>query len=180
VKRDRVWLWVGGALLALVLVGGGAVVVVSRERLRDLLRRAAIRYGIRPELVDALAKVESNWKLGAVNKAGRDGARGGAFGPTQITEQTLRSHGGTFPAEQLTQDPELAAEWTARIIAARPGGPPTTPEDLAAWWNAGRSSWAALPLTVTRKRADGSSYSEPHPTRADYLPKLVDALDELA
>lgn len=140
----------------------------ERERVREALRAAGERFlsaynSAWPTWLDALGLVESRWRLGAVNRSGTDGARGGAWGPTQITEWTARGVGYGGDMEALTSDPELAVEWTARIMLSRPGGPPPTPEDAAAWWNAGRTSFDALP--------------EDHVTRTAYAPRFLSAIE---
>lgn len=177
------------ALLALLLVGAAAwlalyggrntaflpssvgdavsALLPDRERVREALRAAGDRYlsgynSAWPAWLDALGWVESRWQLDAVNRSGADGARGGAWGPTQITEKTARGVGYTGDISQLAADPDLAADWTAKIMLARPGGPPRTPEDAAAWWNAGRTSFDSLP--------------EDHVTRTDYAPKFLAAI----
>lgn len=154
-------------LVVAPLTAGAAIVlpkVITEEqrRIRRALREAASKHGVAPDIVDAIGYVESRWKMGAVNKSGADGARGGAWGPTQITERTARAHGYTGPMEALTQSAQLAGEWTARILKARPGGVPKSVEDAAAWWNGGKVSAAVLAPT--------------HMTRRDYIPKALAAL----
>lgn len=152
-------------LLVLLLVGGGTAVVVETEKqkVRRALREAGVMQNVDPDILEAIGYVESRWRLGAVNKSGPDGARGGAFGPTQITEKTARAHGYTGPMEALTTDAALAARLTATIMRNRPGGPPKTIQDAAAWWNAGRTSAAQL--------------SASHVTRTTYIPRALAALD---
>lgn len=163
----RRWVWVVVVVLVLLAVSGGVVVATrvteAQRKVRRELRAAAGRHGLDPEIPDALGYVESRWKLGATNLTGADGARGGAWGPTQITERTARAHGYDGAMSTLGADAWLSAEWTARILAARPGGPPRTVEDAAAWWNAGKASAAQLGAT--------------HITRRDYIPKALAALD---
>lgn len=110
---------------------------------------------------EALGRVESSLSLGATNHTGPDGKRGGAWGPTQITEKTARAYGYTGPMERLTTDLNFAASFSAQLAAA---GSPGTIEDLGAWWNAGRRSFDSLP--------------ENHRTRLEYVPRLVDALTD--
>lgn len=129
---------------------------------RKALREAARRHDISADLLDALGKVESNWLLDATNHTAGDEARGGAYGPTQITELTARQNGYTEPMVRLCEDAELAAEWTAKIMCARPGGPPQSAEDAGAWWNAGKTS-------VTKLGPD-------HVTRREYIPRLAAAM----
>ena len=137
------------AVAALALSGTTAVEVMQamteRERIKAAMRGAAERYGIDPNIPDALAAVESGYDMGATNQSGPDGARGGAWGPTQLTERTARAYGYAGPMDALTTDPELAAEWTARILAARPGGPPPDIGAAAAWWNAGKRDLSLAP-----------------------------------
>jgi hypothetical protein len=154
----RAWILVA-VLVAALALGGGAAVVISRAELARVLREAFARYKLPAAWGEALGRVESNLTMAAKVLTGSDGARGGAWGPTQITERTARAHGYTGPMDALTEDPALAAEWTARIAAA---GRPATIEDLGAWWNAGRTTFGALP-------AD-------HVTRTNYVPRLVAAL----
>lgn len=161
------WWWLVLALGLLVLSGGGAIVALSvserQKRVRRALRDAAQRHGLNPDVLEAIGYVETRWNPTLANMSGTDGARGGAHGPTQITERTAREHGYTGTMAALrTEDASLAAEWTARIMKARPGGGPVTLEDAVAWWNAGRTSFAALGPT--------------HVTRTDYAPKARTAL----
>jgi soluble lytic murein transglycosylase-like protein len=161
-RRVPAWVWVVAVLL--FALGGGAVALVNysgRARVRKALRDAARRLGVDPDLPDAIGYVESRWRP-ATNLSGPDGARGGAWGPTQITERTARDHGFGGDMAELNASPELAAEWTSRILAARPGGPPRTIQDAAAWWNAGRPS--------------ASQLGAAHVTRTDYIPKAEAAL----
>lgn len=154
------WAWIVGGVALVALLGGGAV-IYSRSKIAALLRDAFRRYGLPPAWGEALGRVESGLRAGAVNLSGPDGARGGAWGPTQITEKTARAHGYTGPIADLTTDPALAAEWTARIAAA---GRPATLDDLGAWWNAGRRTAAQLPPG--------------HVTLTTYLPRLRAAASE--
>jgi hypothetical protein len=159
----------GAGVALLSLPAGGAVVVYFKNRaeeekaIRLAMRAAAKARSIDPAIMEALPKVESGYRMGAKVTTGTDGARGGAWGPTQITEKTARAHGYTGPMVDLTTSPELAAEWTARILAARPGGAPKTIADAGAWWNAGKTSATALPAG--------------HITARDYIPKATAALD---
>ena len=161
------WWAVLVAFVALVVVPGGAAVVLvamneEQKRIRRAAQAAGAGYGVAGELVEAIGYVESRWRLSAVNMAGADGARGGSWGPFQLSEKTARAYGYTGPMESMTTDPDLAAGWCARILAARPGGAPTTVDDAAAWWNAGRTSAAGL--------------GPDHITRTDYIPKAQKAL----
>jgi soluble lytic murein transglycosylase-like protein len=163
--------WWALALLALAVVAlpGGAAVAVAvklandeRSRVRRALREAGVKQNVDPDILEAIGYVESGWKLGARSTDPRDEARGGSWGPTQLSERTARAYGYRGEMAALQRDPDLAAEWTARIMRARPGGPPETVEDASAWWNAGRASAAQL----------GPS----HETRTSYIPRALAAL----
>jgi hypothetical protein len=135
-------------VLAAFVAGGGTAVVstlTGKARVIAALRNAAIAAGLNPNIVQGIGKVESSYNLAAVNNAGRDGEYGGAWGPTQITERTARRNGYTGPMRAFTEDPELAAEWTCRLL--KPGARNAegdvldhelvTPEEYGAWWNGG-------------------------------------------
>lgn len=132
------WIAARGGSDSAPLAFGGAVVALlpERERVRIALRRAAIERGINPDFLDVLGYHESRWRLGAVNQAGNDGKRGGAWGPTQITERTARGYGYTGAMEALTLDPDLAAGLTAAMLSD--GCDCGSIETIAAYWNAGR------------------------------------------
>jgi hypothetical protein len=112
--------------------------VTENEAIRAALRVAfeargmPARWGVSIAVAECGSRV---LKMDLRNLTGRDGARGGAWGPTQITELTARAHGFTGRMESLTQDVELMARWTA-CIASR--GNCAGILDLGAWWNAGR------------------------------------------
>lgn len=138
---------------------------------RSRLRAAAARHCLRPDFLDAIGKVETDWHSNLVNQTGPDAARGGAYGPTQITRKTARAIGYTGPMEALCADPELAAEWTARILAdSNARKPLTTLADYCAAWNAGRDD--------ADKDNDGDldELRPGHSTREHYLPRAISAL----
>lgn len=139
-----------GALLALIVGGKVAVDTVEEMGLRERLRQAAERLGIPAEWLFGMARIESNWNPDAVNNAGPDGARGGAWGLLQITLKTARSYGFAGEPEGLL-DPATHIELAEVYISSRPGGVPRSLADLAAWWNAGRTSFNALPATSTAR-----------------------------
>jgi hypothetical protein len=161
-------------VVLLAVAGGGAVVLTltaEQRKVRAALRAAAARYGLRPDYLDAIARVENLWRLAGTNMAGTDGARGGAWGPTQITERTARALGYAGPMSAFNSDPELAAEWTARILLdAHKRRPLATLADYVGAWNAGRDD--------ADKNNDGQLEELPatHSTRAHYLPRAVAAL----
>lgn len=170
------WLW---ALLALVVLasGGGAVSVAvkmteERKRIRKALRAAAAKHGLVPDFVDALGYVESRWRLDARSSDPRDEARGGSYGPTQISKKTAEGHGYRGDVEAFRRDVELAAEWTGRILAAAHRRKPlVTLADYVAAWNAGRDD--------ADKDNDGDldELAPEHPTRKHYLPAALAGLD---
>lgn len=178
-KRRAPWLWFALVVLAVVLLPGGALVAVavsrlseSQRKVRRELRAAAERYGLNPDILDALGKVEGpNWKLGARSTHPADEALGGSYGPTQLSEATARANGFDGSMNTLGNDAWLSAEWTARSLIAGARNAqgevlartPRTLEDAAAWWNAGRQSAAQL----------GPS----HVTRTKYIPAALAALD---
>jgi hypothetical protein len=152
----------GTAFGPLGLAAGAVALFPDRERVREALRTAFEARGLPGEWGEALGWVESRWRLGATNMSGPDGARGGAWGPTQITEKTARAYGYSGDMAAFTADPDLAAQWSATIMAA---GHPATLSDAGAWWNAGRASFDALPPD--------------HVTRVTYVPRLLAALDAI-
>lgn len=139
---------------------------LSAEQLaiRGALRAAAKRFNLGriADIIVGIGYVETRWKSGLVNNTGGDAARGGAFGPTQITEKTARQHGFMGEMQLINMSPNVAAEWTCKILMGRPGGAPQTAEDAGAWWNAGRSSADKL--------------GPDHVTKKDYIPKLIAAV----
>lgn len=153
------------ALVALAAIPGAAAVVLTiseeQKRVRRAARQAEQTAGLTPGIIEAIGYVESRWRMGAVNKSGADGARGGSWGPFQLSEKTARAYGYTGPMEEMTRDADTAALWCANIMLARPGGPPRTVEEAAAWWNAGRPTTLNLPAI----------------TRDDYIPKALAALE---
>lgn len=156
--------WIALALVAaLLMIGTGAAVFYDQKQVADALRDAFERAGLPGAWGVAIGQVESRLSIRTVNMNGPDGARGGAWGPTQITERTARAYGYDGPMEAFTTDLALAAEWTATIASA---GEPRTIEDLGAWWNAGRRSADSLPPD--------------HVTRTRYIPRLVAALERIA
>ncbi len=158
-------------VLVVLLAAGGAVVVTSKlsesqKTVRRELRAAAFEAGLDPDFVDAIGYVEGpRWKLDARSTDPRDEARGGSFGPTQISEKTARAHGFTGSMEEFREDPATAAAWTATILlAAHRRRKLSTLADYVAAWNAGRDD--------ADKNNDGELEELPaaHPTRAVYLP----------
>jgi hypothetical protein len=171
-------LLIGGGIAAIALAAhkqiGDAVASfdTSKQAVRNALRNAAASYGLDPDWVDAIGKTESGWKVGALNAEGPDAARGGAFGPTQITEETARAFGYEGDMNALRADPALAADWTCRIIAA---GHCQSFEDLCAWWNGGVPKMASVDPTSKKGQKlavyasnalDSLIYVQNHPPEA--------------
>ena len=164
---------IAAAVLVLgALAAGGAAVVITwdKRRMAAELRAAFERHGLPGAWGEALGRKESDLDLRAVNLTGPDGARGGSYGPTQISAQTARAWGYSGSMERLRTDGAFAAELTAQMVAAgfaeRAGnvysyGPPASLEELGAVWNAGRA-WTDPKL--------------PASTRTKYVPKLRAAL----
>ena len=170
------------ALLVLFAGGAAVVVVVNREKMAQLLRDAFARHGLDPTWGEAFGVVESNLNPKARNESGPDATLGGSYGATQMSRVLLSLAGGPTP-EELLQDPALQAEWTARLVSEGAAvhfvhgspvlvryGSPASLEDAGAVWNAGRQTFAELPVS--------------HVTRTSYVPKLLaaaaDASDEVS
>lgn len=171
----RRWLWLALLVALVVVVPGGAIVALKltaeQRKVRRELRAAAARFGLAPEFLEAIARVENTWKLAGTNLVGADGARGGAWGPTQITERTARALGYAGRMAAFNEDASLAAEWTGRILSdAHKRKALTTLADYVAAWNAGKDD--------ADKNNDGDLEELPatHSTRRHYLPRAVAAL----
>jgi hypothetical protein len=180
-KRGGGLLWI--VVLLVLLAGGGTVAVKKvvqlteeRRKVRDALRAAGARYAAAgklsaeaPDWIEAIGRVETGLRLGRVNRSGPDGARGGSWGPTQISEKTARAHGYLGAMEAINSDASVAAEWTARILAA--AHPRNFAEAVAAW-NAGRYG--------ADKDRDGvlDPGEAPEITVTDYWPKALAALEQ--
>lgn len=159
---------------ALLLIGGDYM--LTRKEIRDRLWVAFDAAGYPGEWGVALGLQESDLNPRAVNMSGTDGARGGAWGVTQVTEKTARLYGYTGPMQRFVDDPVFAISFTLRLInEARP----QTLEDLGAWWNAGRRTFAALPETQKITHKDGTIEIVPHRTRYVYVPSLLTHYQEI-
>lgn len=131
--------------------GGG----LSKNDVRLALRLEATNGNYNPDWFDAIAYVESDWQLDAYN--GSDPS--GAYGPMQMLGSTAARLGYADPT-LLQKDPHIAGQAAvAYFLAANPT--PNTLQDVAAYWNAGVSTFANLdPLSTTA---------------TDYWPKLQNA-----
>lgn len=132
---------------------------VEQNQVRALLRIASIEQGLNPDYLDAIGYVESHWDYKARNLTGSDGVRGGAWGPTQITDMTAKAHGYKGDIRVIALDPVVAAKWSAIIMHTRK---PQSLQDAVAWWNAGRMSFDLL--------------GPQHVTRLNYWPKAEQAM----
>lgn len=169
------WLLIG-ALVALLVFGGGWMAVKAKDRAETarFLRDAFRSKGLPEEWGEALGRKESDLDPSAVNLYGSDGERGGAWGPTQITAVTARAFGYTGPMERLIEDTRFAAKLTADMVAIgfaeRHGetyfyGEPDSIEQLGAVWNGGRAS---------------DDPNLPRSTRFTYIPSLIEKLMEVS
>lgn len=131
----------------------------SRRNVRETLRQEFRKRGLNPDWIDAIAFVESRWNSQAVNKAGKDGERGGAYGATQMTWKTLVGLGYGGTPESFLNDVGAQAKWSATYIER---GNPKTFADAVAYWNAGVPRFSSLPAN--------------HMTRTKYWPKAEQAL----
>ena len=141
--------------------------IPDKRSVRATLRNSFERNGFNPDWIDALSYVESGWDSRAVNLVGSDLARGGSYGSTQMSLQTLRAIGYQGSAEDFLNSIDLQAYWSVRLFLSDnvPGvkpyaGRPKTLEDFASTWNAGKL-YASLSAT--------------HRTRVDYVPKVLRA-----
>jgi hypothetical protein len=153
-------------LLVLALSAGGTAVVLTlserKKRNAKLLRDAFERRGLPPAWGEALGRHESGLNDQATNLEGPDGARGGSFGMTQISERTAQAFDVALSGAMLLASPQLQADVTAAMVAAgfaeRGGktyryGPPASIEQMAAVWNAGRLyTDPQLPASVTKSK----------------------------
>jgi hypothetical protein len=157
-------LLIPGGIILLIVKGKSLIkfaysLLPSRAATRATLRTRFTDKGLNPDWIDAIAYVESRWNPNAVNKTAGDLKRGGAFGATQMTMQTLREMGYTGTEEEYLADISLQGFYSAQYMAK---SNPATFHDACAWWNAGRKTYDALP--------------EGHRTRVDYVPKADNAL----
>lgn len=173
---------IAGAALVLALAYFGEEYVTARATIRRELRAAFERYGLDGDWGEALGLTETELSPATVLTGG-DARRGGSYGPTSISRQTARAYGYSGRMEALNEDPVLAADLTARMVAegfAERGGSldgdryvpspsgdsvlrygrPSEVRDFLAVWNSG------LPFA-----------SAPASTRSAYVPR---ALRELA
>ncbi|TFF13126.1 invasion protein IagB [Pseudomonas sp. BCA14] len=101
--------WWGKALLLNLLIG-------SHQALAYCWEEVAGRYDLEPELLQAIAAVESNYRAGAMNYANRNGTRDiGLMQINSIHLPRLLKRGIT--EERLLNEPCLSVEVGASILA---------------------------------------------------------------
>lgn len=157
------WLLAAVAVALVLWARRGAAVAARRgDPIFDYAVETALAAGVDPAVFLGIIEVESRWKPDATNLVGADGARGGAFGLTQMTLRTARAFRPDItPAELLDWKTnldvagQLLAENARRISPLWP--------DVAAAWNSGRSFDRA-----------------PEVTRYDYVPKVLAAANRYA
>lgn len=128
--------------------------------LRSALRNKAYEAGYSPDLFDAIALVESGWKLDAINKTGADGKYGGSYGPMQILRSNLTKM--KFNPDTVCANPTYAAAAAVAYFKTCPVKL-TRLKDFVAYWNAGRVNFDTL--------SNGNS------CRTTYYPRILEALD---
>lgn len=162
--------------LGAILLGGLALLsgdLMRSSLVRYAFRRQFLAHGLPPAWGEALALTESNAGP-ATNLTGGDLARGGSYGPSQISRQTARAWGYAGRMEALNEDPWLAAELTAAMVEAgfgegggrldgdlyvptarKDGSPsayvygfPASFADALSVWNSGRPYAEAPPSTI--------------------------------
>jgi soluble lytic murein transglycosylase-like protein len=125
------------AVLALLTFGTAAVAVarthsnppIERAKLQALADTWAPRFGVAPQTMMAIGKIESGWRPDTVNYSIRSIPLGGAWGPWQMTQKTAgdmaRVVSKKYPAiaarwrgdgRKLTTDLELAAALSAAFL----------------------------------------------------------------
>lgn len=147
----------------------------NRTEEERAIRKAFLKWAVignlDPDFMQVIPKVETGYRLNSVNKKGRDGDRGGAWGASQITEKTARALGYTGKMEAFLTDAELCAQWTAKILNDhRKRKPLDTLADYIAAWNAGKDNADA------NNNNELEELGDKHQTRTDYLPKAKAAL----
>ena len=157
--------WVLGAVVVAAILWARRSVGVAPRRgdtMFDYAVETARAAGVDPAVFLGIIEVESRWKPDATNLVGPDGARGGAFGLTQMTLRTARALRPGITGDELLDWKTnldvaglLLAENARRISPLWP--------DVAAAWNSGRSFDTA-----------------PEVTRYDYVPKVLAAADRYA
>jgi hypothetical protein len=165
-------------ILAIGTLGIGAIAYLARNRIIDALpatgylpgegmnrndvrlalRAKAIEYGYPAEWFDAIAKVETLWRLDQVNNTGGDALYGGSYGPMQMTYKTAQSLG--YHAPDFLTNPGLAGDAAGEYLQS---GQILSFPDAIAWWNGGKKTFAALDQSKS--------------TYKDYWPKAQKALE---
>lgn len=138
----------------------------TRAQLEELARSTAIRYQLDPAILLATVDTESDWHVNAYVGTGGDGARGGAYGLTQMTLLTAQSVDGWLSSDWSRReggrrpehlfDPALNLELAAALHSENadrstsPVGSEDWVMDLAAMYNSGKVFAKAPVSTRTR------------------------------
>lgn len=151
----------------------------ERERLYGtMIARAMRRAGYAPEVGLALAKNESSFRARAVNNAGSDAERGGAWGLTQITLETARGVGFRGAGEELL-DPARHMAWFVAVLDEKAARVGHDPRDLVSAWNSGRS-YASLKAARDAATPGSATWSRLNTSLTSYVPKLMQSVNEYA
>ena len=143
-----------------------------KKRLIVELESIANSLDLYPELLWAMCDVESGWDAGAMNLRGPDGARGGAFGPLQMTLKTAQSFASSVGRTTITAvdllDIELNLQICRLLLKELHGSGDTKRKqrDVASMWNSGKPLDAAPATTqayVRKVRALMDTYSQRPP-----------------
>jgi len=122
----------------------------------------ALGANVDPAILLGIIKVESNWDARATNLVGPDGARGGAYGLTQMTLRTARAFDPDVTGEELL-DPVVNLRFAGLLLAENRARAGADWRDVAAMWNSGRPFDSA-----------------PEVTRYRYVPKVLEAANRYA
>ncbi len=152
----------GAAVVVLVMLSRRPAAASSGDPTFRLAVDTALSAGVDPAILLGIIKVESNWNPGATNLVGPDGARGGAYGLTQMTLRTARAFDPDVTGEQLL-DPVTNLRFAGLLLADNRSRAGADWRDVAAMWNSGRPFDQA-----------------PEVTRYRYVPKVLEAANRYA
>jgi soluble lytic murein transglycosylase-like protein len=157
------WLVVAAVVAVVLWSRRGAAVNPRRgDSIFDYAVQTAQAAGVDPAVFLGIIEVESAWKPNATNLIGPDGARGGAFGLTQMTLRTAQGLRPGITGEELL-DPRTNLDVAGQLLAENARRISPLWPDVAAAWNSGRSFDTA-----------------PERTRYDYVPKVLAAANRYA
>lgn len=114
----------------------------------DLAKAQAAAAGVDPAVFLGIIYVESGWRPDAQVTTGADGARGGAYGLTQLTLRTAQAFEPDVTPAQLL-DPRVNLRIAGQLLAEN-ARTSTDPRDVAAMWNSGRTFDRAPDSTKNR------------------------------